>query len=126
MSIFDGLSLLLGSERAIGALLLGTMVGLVFGVLPGISGRIGLIVVTPLMFGVEPLVGCVFLLALHSVVHTSGSIPAILLGLPTSSAEAATVLDGHALTRRGRPGLALGASLGASELVKKSARERVR
>lgn len=114
--MLEGTLLLFGSPAALGMLLLGTLVGLVFGVLPGISGRTGLIVVAPLMFGVDPLLGAVFLLALHSVVHTSGSIPAILVGIPTSSAEAATVLDGYALTRRNRPGLALGVSLAASAL----------
>ncbi|MBL8699052.1 MAG: tripartite tricarboxylate transporter permease [Alphaproteobacteria bacterium] len=114
--MLDGALLLLGNPAALWMLLAGTLVGLVFGVLPGISGRTGLIVVAPLMIGMDPLLGTVFLLALHSIVHTSGSIPAILVGIPTSSAEAATVLDGYALTRRNRADLALGVSLAASAL----------
>lgn len=114
--MLDGAILLFGNPSALWMLAFGTLVGLVFGVLPGISGRTGLIVVAPLLIGADPLLGAVFLLALHSVVHTSGSIPAILVGIPTSSAEAATVLDGYALTRRNRAELALGVSLGASAL----------
>jgi putative tricarboxylic transport membrane protein len=112
--MIDGLLLLLANDTALLALLAGTGIGLVFGILPGVSGRTGLIVMAPLMIGVEPLMGAVFLLALHAVVHTSGSIPAILVGVPTSASEAATVLDGHALTRRGRAGLAIGVTLAAS------------
>ena len=114
--MLDGAILLLGNAGALWMLVAGTLIGLVFGVLPGISGRTGLIVVTPLLIGADPLLGAVFLLALHSVVHTSGSIPAILVGIPTSSAEAATILDGYALTRRNRADLALGVSLAASAL----------
>ena len=74
--MIDGAALLFGSPAALAALLAGTLTGLVFGVLPGVSGRTGLILMAPLMIGVDPLLGAVFLIALHSIVHTSGSIPA--------------------------------------------------
>jgi len=96
------------------ALLAGTLAGLAAGLMPGVSGRAGLILVTPLAIGMGPMAGAVFLVAFHSVIHTSGSVPAILLGAPTSAAEAATVIDGHAMTRKGEGPRAVGASLAAS------------
>lgn len=96
------------------ALLAGVSLGLVAGLLPGISGRTSLLLALPLALLFDPLAGAVFLVALHSVVHTSGSVPAILFGVPTSAAEAATAIDGHALARRGRGAHAIGANLAAS------------
>lgn len=98
------------------AIVLGTLTGLLAGLTPGVSGRTGLVLVTPVAMGLGPSAGAVFLIAFHSVVHTSGSIPAILLGTPTSSAEAATAIDGFAMARKGQGAQAIGASLGASAL----------
>lgn len=96
------------------ALLLGTAGGVLAGLTPGINGRAGLLLATPFAIGLGPVAGATFLVAFHAVVHSTGAIPAILLGAPTSATEAATVIDGYALTRRGEAGRAIGAALGAS------------
>ena len=98
----------------LGALVMGVGGGLLAGLAPGVSGRVGLLLVMPVALGLGPVAGAVFLVAFHSVVHTSGSIPAVLLGAPTSAAEAATVIDGHAMARRGEGARAIGATLAAS------------
>jgi putative tricarboxylic transport membrane protein len=98
------------------ALLYGTMLGMLFGLTPGLGGRTGVLLALPLTFHFEPYSGAVFLFALHSVIHTASSIPAIALGLPLSSADAATIQDGYPLTKMGRGAEALGASLTASVL----------
>ncbi|MBR7619114.1 tripartite tricarboxylate transporter permease [Phenylobacterium sp. 20VBR1] len=108
------LATLFGSFAALGALLGGAVAGLLAGLTPGVSGRAGLLLVTPIAIGLGPTAGSIFLIAFHSVVHTSGSIPAILLGAPTSAAEAATAIDGYAMTRKGDAGRAIGAALSAS------------
>lgn len=96
------------------ALIAGTIGGLFAGLMPGVSGRVGLVLVTPLAVTMGPIAGAVFLVAFHSVIHTSGSVPAILIGAPTSSVEAATVIDGYPMTRKGEGPRAVGASLAAS------------
>ncbi|NIN34056.1 MAG: hypothetical protein GTO60_02670, partial [Gammaproteobacteria bacterium] len=58
--------------------------------------------------------GAIFLIAMHSVVHTGGSVPSILFGVPGTGSDAATVVDGLPMTRKGEAGRAMGASLGAS------------
>lgn len=98
------------------ALFLGTFCGFVAGLAPGIGGRIGIILFLPLAVFWEPLSGAVFLFAMHAVVHTSASIPAIAFALPSTGADAATVLDGYPLAKMGRAGEALGASLSASAI----------
>ncbi|WP_421932513.1 tripartite tricarboxylate transporter permease [Phenylobacterium sp.] len=110
----EALAGLAGSPAGLGGLLAGTLAGLLAGLTPGVSGRAGLLLVTPIALSLGPSAGAVFLIAFHSVVHTSGSIPAILLGAPTSAAEAATAIDGYAMARRGEAARAIGATLSAS------------
>src|SRR5690606_35542629 len=78
------------------------------------GGKLGVVMVIPFVFGMEPITGVIFLIAMHSVVHTGGSIPSILFGIPGTGADAATVVDGLPMTRNGEAGRAMGASLGAS------------
>jgi TctA family transporter len=104
------------SANLLPAVLLGVALGFVAGIVPGIGGRIGLLLALPLALLFSPLGGAVFLIALHAVVHTSGSITPIAYGLPTSASEAATALDGFQLQRKGKGAEALGASLSASSV----------
>ena len=49
--------------------------GMMFGAVPGLGGKLGIVLSIPLVFGMDMVPGCVFLVAMHSVVHTGGSIP---------------------------------------------------
>jgi len=60
------------------------------------------------------IAGATFLLAMHAVVHTGGQIPSIMFGVPGTGADAATIIDGYPMAKKGQAGRALGASLGAS------------
>ena len=96
-------------------LLIGCVLGLIAGLLPGINGRVGLIMALPLALTMEPSQSIVFLVALHSVVHTTSSIPAVLFGAATSAPEAATAMDGVPMARN-EPGRAVGLIINASLL----------
>jgi len=91
-------------------------IGLVFGILPGLGGLVALAILLPMIYGMEPIVGLAFLLSCHAVIATGGAVTSILLGIPGSVANSATVIDGFALARRGRAGYALGAALTSSGL----------
>lgn len=95
-------------------LLVGVCVGLFFGIMPGLGGKLGLIFLIPFTIGMDPVAGAVFLVAMHSVVHTSGAIPSILFGIPGTGPDAATIVDGFPMARNGEAGRALGATLFAS------------
>lgn len=105
-----------GWPGIVSALVMGTLFGFVAGLTPGLGGRIGIILSLPIAIFWDPLGAAVFLFSMHAVVHTSSSIPAIAFALPTTSGDAATILDGHPLAKMGRGGEALGASLSASAL----------
>jgi TctA family transporter len=99
-----------------GAMMTGITMGMLFGAAPGLSVKMGILLLMPLMFGMDPAFGIVLLLSMHAVVHTGGAIPSILFGVPGGAAEAATVLDGYPMARKGAAGEALGAAIAASAI----------
>lgn len=105
---------LLSDPLLIALMLAAIPLGMAFGAIPGLGGKLALVLAIPFVFGMDPIPGAVFLVAMHGVVHTGGAIPSILLGIPGSGPDAATVCDGHPLALRGEAGRALGASLAAS------------
>ncbi len=111
---FASLIALLGSPMLLALIVLAIPIGMFFGAVPGLGGKLGIALLIPFVFGMEPLHGAVFLLAMHAVVHTGGSIPSILFGIPGTGPDAATIVDGYPMAQKGQAGRALGAALGAS------------
>ena len=89
-------------------------IGLLLGVLPGLSGLTALALLLPFVYGMSPMAGLAFLLAAHAVVYTGGALTTIVLGIPGSPPNAATLMDGYAMSRNGETGRALGAAFAAS------------
>ena len=112
-AMLSGLQQILTLKVA-GLILLATLIGNFFGAAPGMGGNLALALLIPFVFGMEPFHGLAFLLAMHAVVHTGGSIPGILFGIPGTGPTTATIVDGYPMTQQGRGGEAMGAQLMAS------------
>ena len=112
-SMLAGLQLVL-TVKVMGLMIVATFIGNFFGAVPGLGGNIGLALMIPFVFGMDPFLGLAFLLAMHSVVHTGGSIPGILFAIPGTGPTVATIIDGYEMTKRGQAGQAMGAQLAAS------------
>lgn len=97
-------------------ILLGTVVGMVFGALPGLGTVIAVALLLPVTFTLPPLAGILMLLATYQAGEYGGSISAILLGVPGTPQAAATVIDGHAMAMNESPGKALSFSLLSSSI----------
>ncbi|KKN82612.1 hypothetical protein LCGC14_0307990 [marine sediment metagenome] len=93
---------------------LGTLLGLMIGVIPGIGGLVGLALLLPFTFSLDPYTALAFLVGVQSVTTTSDTIPAVLFGVPGTVGSAATVLDGHPMAKKGEAGRAYGAAFTAS------------
>src|SRR6476659_7810894 len=91
-------------------LMLGCMMGLVLGIVPGIGGLAGTAMLLPFTFGMDPYSAFALLLGLGATTATGDPIPAILFGVPGGAASAATVLDGFPMAKRGEAGRALSAA----------------
>lgn len=94
--------------------LLGASVGLLLGVLPGMGGTVGMSLLLPFVFGMDPYTGTALLIGMYAGPNTADTFPAVLLGVPGTSASQATILDGYPLARQGRANTALGAAFSAS------------
>ncbi len=92
----------------------GVVAGLIIGAIPGIGGIFGLALLIPLTYHLDPYSAFALLLGMASVTTTSDTIPAVLFGVPGTVGAAATVLDGHAMAKKGEAARALGAAYSAS------------
>ena len=90
-------------------MIFGVLMGVLVGVLPGMGGIVGLSVLLPFIYGMEPYAGVALLIGMAAVIHTSDTFPSVLMGIPGSSGSQATILDGYPLAQKGEASRALGA-----------------
>jgi putative tricarboxylic transport membrane protein len=114
-ALLEGLVLVL-QWKALAFMLLGIVLGFWVGLLPGLGGATTLALMLPFIYTMQPVEAFAFLLGMHAVTATTGDITSVLFGVPGEAASAATILDGHAMAKKGEAGRALGAAL-ASSLV---------
>ncbi len=112
---WDALGILFSFER-MGFLALGVIIGLIVGVIPGLGGLVGLSLLLPFTFDMNPYTALAFLMGLQAVTVTSDTIPAVMFGVPGTVGSAATILDGYPMSRKGESGRAYGAAFTASVL----------
>ena len=114
-AFYEGLLLVL-QWKTLAFMSLGIVLGFWVGLLPGLGGATTLALMLPFIYTMQPVEAFAFLLGMHAVCATTGDITAVLFGVPGEAASAATILDGHAMAKKGEAGRALGAVL-ASSLV---------
>lgn len=95
---------------------IGTLIGMIFGAVPGLGGVIALALLIPVTFGMESTWAMVLFGATLGGVAFGGSISAILINVPGTAPNAATLLDGFPMSQQGRAAEALGAAATASAL----------
>ena len=100
--------------RVLAFLALGIFIGIWFGAVPGLGGIIGMLLLLPFTFEMEPLAAIALLLGLYAVTTTSDTIASVMLGIPGTAASQATILDGYPLARRGEAPRAFGAAFTVS------------
>lgn len=92
----------------------GSVVGLVFGAIPGLTFSTALVLMMPFTFGIDTVPAIALLFGVYSGGMTGGAVSAILLGIPGTPSAAATVFDGYPMALKGEASVALGASVVAS------------
>ena len=81
----------------------GTMLGVFFGALPGLSGGMVMTLLLPVTYKMDPILALALFMALHIGSSCGGAIGSILLGIPGTSSAIATSWDGYAFTKQGDP-----------------------
>jgi putative tricarboxylic transport membrane protein len=94
----------------IGYLFLGVFLGMWIGAIPGLGGAVGLALMLPFTFNMDPVPAFALLLGMYAVTSTSDSISSIMLGIPGTVASQATILDGYPLAKKGQAARAFGAT----------------
>ena len=109
----QGLSIALQWENIL-FMFIGTILGLIFASIPGLTFSTALILMIPITFGLDAVPAISVLLGVFAGGMSGGSISAILLGIPGTPSAAATVIDGFEMSKRGHAGRALGMAVYAS------------
>jgi len=108
MNMFDPLCIV--------AMVFGVAWGILLGAMPGFGGVLAMALLLPFTYGMDPNIALPMLTAVYSGAIYGGGITAILLGVPGTSAAAATVADGFAMTKKGESNKALTVSLFSSSI----------
>ena len=109
----ENFALLLGGFQTVFSLynlsvcLLGAVLGLVVGAMPGIGSLAGCALLLPLTYKFEPTAAIIMLGALYYSNMYGGAFSAILLNIPGDSPAVMTARDGYPMAQKGQPGQAL-------------------
>ena len=88
-------------------LAVGVFLGIVVGAVPGLTATIAIALLLPLTFSLSAERAIVMMTGIFTGGIYGGSIAAITLRIPGAPASAMTMLDGHAMARRGQAGSAI-------------------
>lgn len=80
---------------------LGVIAGIIMGILPGFGGSQALALMFPFTFIMSTPAAILFMVSVYSAAEYGGSIPAILIRTPGTTAAAMTVLDGYPMAQKG-------------------------
>ena len=86
---------------------IGVIVGLFIGAMPGLGSVNGVAILLPMTFLVPPTSAIIFLAALYYGAMYGGAISSIMLGIPGASTAVATTFDGRPMALKGQADKAL-------------------
>src|SRR6202000_451260 len=95
-------------------MMVGLVLGIFVGVLPGLGGPNGVAILLPLTFTMDPTSAIVMLSSIYWGALFGGAITSILFNIPGEPWSVATTFDGYPMAQQGRAGEALTASFTSS------------
>ena len=98
--LYDGFLIALQPIN-ITVVIIGVIVGLFIGAMPGLGSVNGVAILLPMTFLVPPTSAIIFLAALYYGAMYGGAISSIMLGIPGASTAVATTFDGRPLALKG-------------------------
>ncbi|MEO8103040.1 MAG: tripartite tricarboxylate transporter permease [Betaproteobacteria bacterium] len=97
-----------------GLMMVGIVLGVLIGVLPGLGGANGVAILLPLTFAMNPTSAIIMLSCLYWGALFGGAITSILFNIPGEPWSVATTFDGYPMAQQGRAGEALTAAFTSS------------
>lgn len=95
-------------------MLVGTFIGVVVGVLPGIGATQAMALMIPLTWKMDVTPALVLLISIYSTSKFGGSLTAILFNIPGDNPNAVTLIDGYPMAKNGQAKTAIAASASVS------------
>src|ERR1700704_5261394 len=95
-------------------MMIGVVLGIIVGVLPGLGGPNGVAILLPLTFGMSPTSAIILLSSIYWGALFGGAITSILFNIPGEPWSVATTFDGYPLAKQGQGGQALTAAFTSS------------
>ncbi len=95
-------------------MVVGILLGVIIGVLPGLGGANGVAILLPLTFSMSPTSAIILLTCIYWGALFGGAITSVLFNIPGEPWSVATTFDGHPMARSGRAGEALTAAFTSS------------
>jgi len=95
-------------------MLVGILLGVIIGVLPGLGGANGVAILLPLTFTMPPTSAIIMLSCIYWGALFGGAITSILFNIPGEPWSVATTFDGHPMAQQGKADEALTAAFTSS------------
>jgi putative tricarboxylic transport membrane protein len=95
-------------------MVVGILLGVIIGVLPGLGGANGVAILLPLTFSMSPTSAIIMLSCIYWGALFGGAITSILFNIPGEPWSVATTFDGHPMAQQGKAGEALTAAFTSS------------
>jgi len=87
---------------------LGSLMGLLFGLLPGLTSLAAMSILLPFTIGLPPISAMYLFIGIMGSAPFGGAVTSILFNIPGEPTSAAACFDGYPMTRRGEAAKALG------------------
>ncbi len=97
-------------------MLVGTLIGVVVGVLPGIGSVHAIALMVPFTWKMEATRAFILLVSIYATSKFGGSLTAILFNIPGDNPNAVTLIDGFPMAKKGKARTAIAASATVSIL----------
>jgi len=112
-NLFHGFAVV-GQPFNLLVMVIGIMLGVIIGVLPGLGGANGVAILLPLTFSMPPTSAIIMLSCIYWGALFGGAITSVLFNIPGEPWSVATTFDGHPMAQQGRAGEALTAAFTSS------------
>lgn len=106
--ILEGILSVFSNPLNILFIIAGTVVGIVFGAIPGLTATMAITIFLPMTYAMNDTSAMALLMALYIGGISGGLVSAIMLNIPGTPASMVTAFDGAPLARKGQAGKALG------------------
>src|SRR5437764_1478091 len=111
--LLHGFAVLL-TWKTLALMMVGLVLGIFVGVLPGLGGPNGVAILLPLTFTMDPTSAIVMLSCIYWGALFGGAITSILFNIPGEAWSVATTFDGYPMAQQGRAAEALTAAFTSS------------